>query len=141
MNRTALIQVIKIPDNFFINKSILTKQYCMLFFFGCYRFNKRPHSGKMITILFFTFSFSEVRSTVSVYYDATSKSYTHVSGKYDSFAAARAILIDNHEKNGWYDLHVEANEGNDDEVQAYASGYAEGFITQPLFKPHMKNVY
>lgn len=95
----------------------------------------------MFTIFLFSFASSEVRSTVSVYYDAASESYTHVSGEYDSRAAARAILIDNHEKNGWFDLHVEANEANDDEIQAYAAGYAEGFISQSLFKPHMNNVY
>ncbi|KAH0785082.1 putative phospholipase B-like 2 [Histomonas meleagridis] len=82
---------------------------------------------------------SALSKSLSVYYNISSTSYYAVEDTYDSNAYARALLFDNVQKNGWYDLHVESNGAQVDQIQAYAAGYAEGVINHDFYKNFRSN--
>ena len=92
-------------------------------------------------MFFFPFFSLCERKNVSVYYSEKNQSYTYKFGTYDSkYAIGRGIYDDDYEyRSGWKHLHIEASNIQDDDIMAYASGYAEGLLTQPLFENHYKN--
>jgi hypothetical protein len=67
----------------------------------------------------------------SVYYDKTSGQYSF-KDEVDRNAAAYATFVDDISSTGWSYLKVVTNEQFDDNVQAFAAGYVESYLTYEM---------
>jgi hypothetical protein len=42
---------------------------------------------------------------------------------------------------GWAVLRVSSSSSSSDDVQAFAAGFVEGYLTAPLIEPYIRNVF
>jgi hypothetical protein len=94
-----------------------------------------PHY--FIVTLFALAHTSSVRQG-SVFYDVSTGIYTFQEGLH-STAAAYATFVDGIFSTGWSQLAVTTNDSYADEVQAYAAGAVEGYLTYGLIHNHYVN--
>ena len=42
---------------------------------------------------------------------------------------------------GWAVLRVSSSSSSSDDIQAFAAGFVEGYLTAPLIEPYIRNVF
>lgn len=106
-------------------------------------------AAAMATILFLMISSLVVvasptqseRYAATVYFDGLSE-YKLVQGVCDTEkGVACAIFLNEIFQNGWGKLNITSNPRFDDDVQMFASGYLEGFLTSNQIYDHAVNQY